>query len=234
MKFKVNQKTTKLIVVGLAATLFTTTLPFYEASAAGNGLKDNSISSNNIANDENEQIINILSKFVEKQPNGTIYLNSDYKKELNISEDNVQKLEKHIDLLNESVRKGELIINDDFSVDVIGNPSSFLAEYGINSAMAASSGTSYSISVWGVTVFMDNNDASEFAQTLINTGGATVGASAISRFIPSPPTILVSTIIGVIGGGGVAAGKRIEQYNKGKGVRLEFKLPAGFYVYTRY
>jgi len=234
MKFKVNQKITKLMTVGLAATLFTTTLPYDKASAAESVTKDNSISSNHSENDKNEQIINELSKFVEKQPNGEIYLNSNYKKEVNISAENAQKLEKHIDLLNESVRKGELIINDDLSVDVIGNPSRILSEYGINSAMAASSGTSYSISVWGVTVFMDNNDASEFAQTLINTGGATVGASAISRFIPSPPTILVSTIIGVIGGGGVAAGKRIEQYNKGKGVRLEFKLPAGFYVYTRY
>ena len=137
-------------------------------------------------------------------------------------------------LINESVRNGNLVVHDDLSVEIVGNPSGVLSEFGIKSAAAASSGTSYSISIWGVTVFMDNNAAVEFAQTLINSGGTVVGASVISRFIPTPPTLLVSTIAGVIGGGGVAAGKRVEQYNKGKGVRLEFKLPAGFYVYTIY
>ncbi|MEJ8303358.1 hypothetical protein [Saccharibacillus sacchari] len=234
MEFKINQKAKKMMATGLAAALLTTALPLYGASAAESGTIESSVSANDATNAQNEQLVNELSKYVEKQPDGQVYLNKDFKKEVAISEEDAQKLENHINLINESVRNGDLVVNDDLSVDIVGNPSGVLSEYGINSATAAASGTSYTISVWGVTVFMDNNAAVEFAQTLISNGGAVVGASVISRFIPTPPTVLVSTIAGVIGGGGVAAGKRIEQYNKGKGVRLEFKLPAGFYVYTRY
>ncbi|PAD40151.1 hypothetical protein [Terribacillus sp. 7520-G] len=167
-----------------------------------------------------EEIIKALTPYVEVK-DGKIYLNEDYKNSVTISDDVISNITEYMSELNKSVDAGEVVINEDLTVTETNK-----------AFTTASSGTSYKLHWWGVTMTMNNKDATEFAQTLQNTGGATVGAATISRFIPSPPTVLVSTIAGVIGGAGVSLGNRIDSKNKGKGVKIEFKI-TGPIVYSR-
>ncbi|MFJ6413906.1 hypothetical protein ACIQLG_14050 [Terribacillus saccharophilus] len=215
------KKSMKLIASGLAfTTLFGSGAFTVNAQSINQPTSNNPQTVETSSVQSDEEIVKALTPYVEVKDD-KVYLNNDYKNKVIVSEDVVANITTYMNELNKAVDAGEVVINDDLSVTEVNQ-----------AFTVASSGTSYKLHWWGVTMTMNNKDATEFAQTLENTGGATVGASAISRFIPSPPTILVSTIAGVIGGGAVSLGKRIDSKNKGKGVKIEFKI-SGPIVYSR-
>ncbi|GAB4074581.1 hypothetical protein GCM10028778_20840 [Barrientosiimonas marina] len=168
-----------------------------------------------------DNYINQLETYVKIDNDGTISLDSSYKEDLEIPKKVTEGIEDWMNYLNQLVRDGKADINEDLEVSVDQDVQGLNTSNG-DISLFASGRSGVDVHWWGYNIFLNSTETRTVYQSFKTSGGAMDGAAVISRFIPVPPTQLVSAISGAIGGGLVGFGNMIQDENQGNGVRIRF------------
>jgi len=229
----------KASVLTLSSAVVLSGLGGYSAYASENDNKQQeTVSLNNsqeidgIQDEKFDQYIQSLESFVQKNFDGTIGLNEDYKT-LNIPANVISDIEAWMNYLNSEVTKGDVKINDDLSVVYTSATPNISKQntYQVFATAAKSTGKNGFHSYWwGYKIYLNNKNTKRLVEA-IYSGAAGAGLAAIvSGAIPTAPNQIVKALASVLALAGGVAGRQISNINKGKGVYLRFtgKLgPAG-------
>lgn len=184
-----------------------------------------------------DQYVESLEKFVQKNSNGTISLNENYKT-LNIPVDVINGINEWMDYLNQEVVKGTVTIQDDLSVSYTTPNISQQKNYQSFATVAAASKgkNAFRSYWWGYKVYLNNKNTKLLVDSIYNGATGAGLAAVFSSAIPGVGNIVIKGVAAGIAAVGGAAGRQISGANNGKGVYLRFtgKLgPAGVLtVYT--
>jgi hypothetical protein len=206
--------------ISLCAILSTALLPYssFAASSTSTAVSSPVVNSGSI-----KDYAKKLEPFVHKKADGTIYLDSSYKKHVNVPSNVINSITGWMNGLNQDVKAGLATISSDLKV-------SYKTQRTQRTMYTSSTSgiNDYYIYWWGFEIYLDHATTGQIAVALSKGAIGSKLVEIISKKIPSAPTKVISALAEVatwILGSGAAALKIQDQ---GKGVILTIYWPEVF------